>query len=472
MLRKRDGQILRNVSYLSSSLRNAVYLLFHNRDYLDNLRNDCIVNRNCRALLSIVFPFKLLITLVIFILPGKAFSAHTHTAVEVGAERILQEPFVFQLKGKKIGLVTNQTGVLKTLESTACYLKKKETEYNYTLSALFAPEHGIFGVVPAGEIVANQKHLGIPVHSLYGENRRPTEQMLKGIEVIIFDIQDIGCRSYTYISTLFYVMEEAAKRNIQVIVLDRPNPLGGLTVDGPLLETQYRSFVGYLKIPYVHGMTVGELARYFNGEYNVKCNLLVVPMKGWKRTMSFPSTGLPWIPTSPYIPDPAAACCYGITGILGELQLVNTGVNNTIPFRLIIAPWIDAEAFVNKLKSRSLPGLRFAPIRYKPFAGRYAGTLCQGALILIDQPTTIRPVTTCWHILDCLKSLYPTRVRQGLKASVLRKDFFAKICGTDKVWNLLNTSTSPFNGLKAIHEKEMKGFMTARKKYLFPEYGP
>ncbi len=403
-----------------------------------------------------------------------AFLILLHTslfgAIQLGADRIFQEPYLKEIRGKKIALVTNQTGVLSTLESTINALKRRESEFSYTLKALFAPEHGLFGIQQAGENVQKSTYQGMVVYSLHGETRRPTAEMLKGLDAILFDIQDIGCRSYTYISTLFYVMEEAAKKNIPVIVLDRPNPLGGLIVDGPLLEAEYRSFVGYIKIPYVHGMTVGELARFFNGEYKINCPLVVVPMKGWKRMLSFQSTGLQWIPTSPNIPDPIAACCYGITGILGELEIVNIGVGNTCPFRVILAPWINAEAFTKMLQKRNPPGLRFAPYYYRPSSGRYAKQDCQGALILIDNPVAVRPVSTCWHIFDCLKALYPSKVKQALKGAALKKDFFNKLCGTDKVWNLVLHDPSPFASLQSLHQSELKRFKEVRKRYLITEY--
>ena len=197
--------------------------------------------------------------------------------------------------------------------------------------------------------------------------------MLKGIDLLIYDIQDIGSRSYTFLSTLLYVMEEAAKQQIKVMVLDRPNPINGIVMDGPMLEEKWRSFLGYINVPYCHGMTIGELAQYFNGEYKIGCDLEVIPMKGWKRTMSFKDTHLPWVPTSPHVPEAETALVYPVTGILGELGIVNIGIGYTLPFKLIGAPWIQAEAFAEQLNQQQFPGVRFLPFYYRPFYGKFEG---------------------------------------------------------------------------------------------------
>ncbi len=202
--------------------------------------------------------------------------------VKLGVDRFFEARYSVFLKKKRIGLVTNHTGVNGNLVPTAELLKK-----HGNLVALFSPEHGIMGSAKASASIDDSKNSdGLRIFSLHGKTRRPTAEMLKGIDVLVYDIQEIGCRSYTYISTLFYVMEEAAKHKITVIVLDRPNPMGGEIVDGPMLKNKWRSFLGYINVPYCHGMTVGELAQYFNAEYKVGCKLCVVPMSGWKRRLS------------------------------------------------------------------------------------------------------------------------------------------------------------------------------------------
>ena len=208
------------------------------------------------------------------------------------------------------------------------YLRKK----GVFLKALFSPEHGLTGLAYSWEKVKDHKEDGIPVYSLHGETRRPTAAMLKDLDVLIYDIQDIGVRPYTYISTLFYSMEEAAKRHMQFVVLDRPNPINGHMIDGPMLEEQWRSYIGYINIPYCHGMTIGELAEYFNAEYKIGCNLKVVAMEGWSRDMTFKDTGLHWVPTSPHIPEAETPLFFATTGLIGELNIVNIGIGYTLPF--------------------------------------------------------------------------------------------------------------------------------------------
>ncbi|MBI3236525.1 MAG: DUF1343 domain-containing protein [Chlamydiales bacterium] len=231
------------------------------------------------------------------------FSTPVWTAtVQLGTDLFFQEEHIKKWKGKRVGLITNHTGVDSRLRPTVDLFLDHEKQIK--LVALFAPEHGIHGQAHAAESVEDlKKYRGIPVYSLHGIHRRPTAEMLKGIDLIVYDIQDIGCRSYTYTTTLFYVMEEAAKKGIPVVVLDRPNPINGLIVDGPMLEEKWRSFIGYINVPYCHGMTVGELARFFNEKYRIGCDLHVVWMKGWKRSMSYQDTGLHWVPTSPHIPE-------------------------------------------------------------------------------------------------------------------------------------------------------------------------
>lgn len=375
------------------------------------------------------------------------------------------------LKGKRIGLVTNHTAVNCQMESTIDLFKAKSRGGIFTLAALFAPEHGLTGSTYAGEFVHNEEDVdGIPIFSLHGKTRRPTSDMLKQIDVLVYDIQDIGSRSYTYISTLFYAMEECAKVNIPVIVLDRPNPINGLTVDGPMMEPQHRSFLGYMNIPYCHGMTVGELARFFNGEYKVGCKLTVVPMKGWFRPMSFSETGLPWIPTSPYIPEATTAYYYPTTGVLGEFSLVNIGVGFTLPFKVVGAPWIDAKIFARTLNAQKFPGVYFEPFHYSPFYGKFAKENCQGVLIIVTNSTLYKPFTTSYLIMGILKSLYPKKFNEALVRLKSRKERFLRLVGDERAYSILTQERNVVWKLRTLHEAEHKLFLERRKPYLLSEY--
>ena len=273
-------------------------------------------------------------------------------SLDLGVDVFVQSSELSLLHKKRVGLISNHTGVNKQLVPTLEVLQKKGVH----VAALFCPEHGWSGSGYAFEKIGDSVVGNIKLYSLHGSTRRPTKEMLNEVDLIIYDIQDIGVRSYTYATTLFYVMEEAAKHQIPVIVFDRPNPINGLIIDGGMLDNAWRSFIGYLNVPYCHGMTIGELALFFNEEYQVGCKLKVIPMKGWKRKMSFKDTGLSWIPTSPHIPEADSPLFYASTGIIGELDLVNIGVGYTLPFKVIGAPWINGEEFATKLNQQKLPG--------------------------------------------------------------------------------------------------------------------
>jgi len=338
--------------------------------------------------------FKLLLPLLFF----HALFAEVFLGVDVFFDKEADG-----LKGKKIGLIANQTSVDSKMKPTLSRLLEK----GISVAALFSPEHGLKGLQYAAERVSDSKEAEIPVYSLHGENRRPKPEMLKGLDAIVYDIQCTGVRAYTYQTTLYYTMEEAAKAGIEVIVLDRPNPINGLVVDGPMLQDAWRSFIGYVNVPYCHGMTIGELARFFNAEYKVGCKLRVVPMRGWRRSMSYRDTGLAWIPPSPNVPEPDTPLFCPVTGILGELDLVNIGIGYTLPFKIVGAPWIDADAFAAALNSQKLPGVWFQAYHFRPFWGLFKGLDCRGVLIQITDHKSFRPVSTHYLILGLLKSLYP-----------------------------------------------------------------
>jgi uncharacterized protein YbbC (DUF1343 family) len=386
--------------------------------------------------------------------------------VELGIDRFFQEEYRNQIRGKRIGLITNQTGVNGQMRSTIDLFLENASDYQ--LVALFAPEHGLTGQAYAAENVEEKKGpKGIPVYSLHGKTRRPTDAMLKGIDFLVYDMQDIGCRCYTYTTTLFYVMEEAAKRGIGVIVLDRPNPINGITIDGPMLQEKWRSFIGYVNVPYCHGMTIGELARYFNAVYRVGCDLTVVPLIGWQRAMSFKETGLLWVPPSPHIPEPDTPLFCATTGILGELGIVNIGVGYTLPFKVVGAPWIKAEEFANKLNAQKAPGVRFLPFYYRPFFGAYKGEDCQGVMILITQPNHYRPLAVQYLIMGILKTLYSKQMNAKLdEIDQSKKNLFCKANGNDEMFGVLRTEKYVAWKLILYQKNEREAFKEERKQYL------
>ncbi|MBS0586156.1 MAG: DUF1343 domain-containing protein [Verrucomicrobia bacterium] len=386
--------------------------------------------------------------------------------VELGIDRFFKEDYSKLLFGKRVGLLTNPSGVTSSLQPTLQLFFEKEKGFQIT--ALFAPEHGIDGKSYAGEEVENRFYKDkIPLYSLHGKTRRPTKEMLQKVDVIVFDIQDIGVRSYTFASTLFYVMEEAAKAKISVIVLDRPNPLGGLLVDGPMLQEKFRSFVGYINVPYCHGMTIGELATFFNEEYRIGCDLQVVPMRGWTREMAFSETGLLWIPTSPQIPEEDTPLFYATTGLLGELDVVNIGVGYTLPFKVVGAPWIDADRFAKTLNEQKIDGVSFTPIHYRPFFGSLRAIDCHGVQIHITNQATYRPLKVQAFLLGILKSLYPERVEKLLhQVKEEKRSLFYKVCGNDQMFKLLLQEKFISWKLCNFQKDERDAFQKKRAKYL------
>lgn len=387
--------------------------------------------------------------------------------VKVGIDVLFENGYDTQLRNKRIGLITNNTAVDAQGISTLKRLQR------YKIAAIFAPEHGYWGSAYAYEKVSDEQCGDIPIYSLHGTNRKPTEQQLQDIDVLVFDIQDIGCRSYTYIGTLFYCMEEAAKYKIPFIVLDRPNPTGGKVVDGPLVDDNWRSFIGYVNVPYYHGMTVGELARFFNQEYQVKCDLTVVPMKGWKRGMVFTQTGLNWVPTSPQIPEPDTAFFYPTTGVIGQYSLLSIGIGYTLPFKVVGAPWVDAEKLTAMLNAQSLPGVHFQPFFFKPFFGKYKNEMCQGALIVVTDANTYLPISTQYTIMGVLKNLYPRHFEEAIRhvhSSKQKQEMCHKLNGREEIHNILAEEKYVIWKLREICKKDRETFLPIRKKYLIPDY--
>jgi uncharacterized protein YbbC (DUF1343 family) len=366
---------------------------------------------------------KPILTYLLFLIPLFAFAQ-----VKPGIE-VLREGEFACLKGKRVGLVTNPTGVDKQLTSTVDILFDAP---DVQLVALYGPEHGVRGDIPAGEKVENQKDAktGLPVYSLYGKTRKPTPEMLQNVDVLVYDIQDIGCRSYTFISTLGLLMQAAAEQNKEVVVLDRPNPLGGNKVEGSGVSEGYFSFVSQFDIPYIYGLTCGELAKYLNQE--IGCQLTVIPMQGWERSMKFEDTGLPWVPTSPQIPCTAAALLYPATGIIGEMGFLNIGVGYTLPFQVMAATWVNAVQLTDALNAKNLPGIAFRPIVFKPLFGSLKGQNVQGVQIFITDYDKARLSEIQFHVIDVMHQLYPAYTLFSAETEK-RNGMFDKVCGTNYI---------------------------------------
>lgn len=352
--------------------------------------------------------------------------------VRPGIEVLADDGFAV-LKGKRIGLITNPTGVDRSLRSTIDILAEAE---GVTLAALFAPEHGVRGDYIAGAAVKNSvdPRTGVKVYSLHGSTRRPSPEMLKGLDALVYDIQDIGCRSYTFISTMGLAMEAAAKAGIEFIVLDRPNPLGGERVEGCGVDPDCITFVSQFDIPYIYGLTPGELARYFVGEGVVprSLQLTVVPLSGWHRDMTFNETGLPWVLPSPHIPQLVSAFFYPATGIMGELSYVNIGVGYTLPFQLATAPWIDGGKLCEALREADVPGTDWRPIWYKPFYGLFKGEAVGGVEPYFSNPDDAEISLTQFHIMEQLARLYPSH-KPFASATQASLTMFDKVCGSKKI---------------------------------------
>ncbi len=335
---------------------------------------------------------------------GDAACDCTVAAPRLGIDVLLDERLDL-LRGKRVGLVTNATGTDGLLRST---VDRFAAQPAFTLVALFGPEHGVRGDVQAGDRVASSRDAltGLPVYSLYGEHHEPTVGMLAGIDVLVFDIQDVGTRFYTYPYTLAGVMRAARRAGIPVVVADRPDPMGGVLVEGPVLEPSLASFVGMFPIPLRHGMTLGELASLFNTEFGIGADLHVVPMQGWRRGDEPLRSALPWVPPSPNMPTPDTALVYPGTGLL-EGTNVSEGRGTTRPFETVGAPWVDARALADRLNALRLPGVRFRPTWFTPTFSKHAGKACAGVQLHITGRAGFRPVRTGIAVLKALHDQHP-----------------------------------------------------------------
>lgn len=339
------------------------------------------------------------------------------------------------LRGKRVGLITNPTGVDNNLKSTVDILHEAP---GVTLTALFAPEHGVRGDVYAGDHVDNavDPATGVTVYSIYGGKNKPTPEQLADVDVLVYDIQDNGCRSFTFISTMGKAMEACAELGKEFMVLDRPNPIGGDKIEGNVVEDSCFSFVSQFSIPYLYGLTPGELAQYLNGEGmigdSLQVNLTVVPMQGYDRAMDFRATGMPWVLPSPHMPVPETSLYYPMSGILGELEYMNIGVGYTEPFKLFCAEWVNAADLTERLNARNIPGVRFRPIHIKPFYAFGKGQNMGGVEFYVTDKEAANLSLTQFYVMEELAKMYPDHKAFDV-APDARLKMFDKVTGSREI---------------------------------------
>jgi uncharacterized protein YbbC (DUF1343 family) len=388
--------------------------------------------------------------------------------VKTGIE-VLRDNGFKQLQGKRVGLVTNPSGVDHNLVSTVDILSNAP---GVKLVALYGPEHGVRGNAHAGDAVGDavDEKTGVKMYSLYGKTHKPTPEMLKDIDVLVYDIQDVGCRSYTFYATMGMCMEACAENGKEFMVLDRPNPLGGNKVEGNLVEKGYFSGVSKYAIPYLYGLTPGELATYLNEEHVTakKAKLTVIAMKGWKREMKFSDTGLPWVAPSPQIPTPEHAAFYAVSGVIGELYAFNTGIGYTLPFQCFAAPYIDADKLCDAMNALNLPGFRFRPINFRPFFK--VGPETEEAMKEMHGVQTYitdmdkADLTMCqFHFLEVLHKLYPeAKIFDANSKRGYR--MFDLVMGTDQI-RLRFSKNYKVVDIADYFNKDVAAFKAVSKKY-------
>jgi uncharacterized protein YbbC (DUF1343 family) len=388
---------------------------------------------------------------------GSSPSPQASGPFALGIDRLVEDQFSV-LRGQRVGLITNQTSLTRNGVKTRVAIQRGIGR-NFT--ALYTPEHGLEGTEKAGIHVSSRRDpvTGLIAYSLYGATRKPTPAMLANIDTLLFDLQDIGTRSYTYISTMALAMEAAAENGKRFIVLDRPNPLGGLRVQGPPLEARWKSFVGQIPVPYVHGMTTGELAKMIVGQGWIKRNpqLMVVPMRGWQRGMAWRDTGLRWMPTSPNIPHANSPFYYAATGILGGMDGVDIGIGTSRPFEYAGGKGINPQQFASDMNRLGLSGVRFAPYMSsrKPGFG--------GVQVMIDP----HGQTDLMGLAVLLSSEVAKR-SGGLPLRATRGDtlnLFHKVYGSDSLWRDLN-QRRPVGQIVASWQSSLNRFRSARQAYL------
>jgi len=357
--------------------------------------------------------FYLVFALVIFTFSSPAILAAGKASAKKGRPGrvqsgldVLEIQKFAPLKGKRVGLITNHTG-LDAQEKTT--IDRLAHAPGITLVALFSPEHGLAGKMDDKVTSTKEPSTGLPVYSLYGETKRPTDEMLNGIDALVFDIQDAGVRFYTYTTTMGYCMEAAAKKGIAFYVLDRPNPIGGEIVEGPMLDYDKRDFVAYFPLPVRYALTIGELAQLYNTENKIGADLHVIQMRNWHRNYFYESTGLRWVPPSPNLRTTKGAILYPGLEILQNAG-ISVGRGTEAPFEIFGAPWMNGEEVASALNAKHLPGLKFVAQLLIPVSGLYAGQRCGGVSIKIGEKSAVRSMRMGLEIAAVLERLYPDKV--------------------------------------------------------------
>ena len=377
--------------------------------------------------------------------------------VILGIERVDEFKEVFE--GKRIGLITNPTGITSDFVSSIDVLRNKTN-----LVALFSPEHGVRADIQAGMHLPTyvDEETGITVYSLYGKHKRPSQEMMDEIDIMSIDVQDNGSRYYTFIYTMAYAMYACAECGKEFVVFDRPNPIGGVKVEGNKLDTEkYRSFVGYFEMPQRHGMTIGELAKLFNEEYKIGCKLTVIPMKGWERSMSFEDTGLPWVVPTPNIPTINTCYVYNATCIFEGTNFAE-GRGTTTPFELIGAPWVKSEVLARELNAYNLEGVYFRPQYFTPTFSKYKDELCGGVYVHVTDRNKFDTVKTSWTLLNHIRTTYQEHFKINKPYVEGRPTLFHFEAGHD---NVIVPNQTLEEQLKHLEENQ-KEFLEIRKPYL------
>ena len=401
---------------------------------------------------------KILIAAIAVTLAAEAASAQVRPGVEIFMERVPAS-----LHGKRVGLITNQSGIDRQRRSTIDLLTASS---HFKVVALFSPEHGIRGIAETRVASSTDEKTGLPIHSLYGETQKPTPKMLEGIDALVYDIQDLGVRQYTYESTLALAMQAAAEKGIPIIVLDRPNPVTGVIMEGNILEPGFETFVGIYPVLSRHGMTVGELGRMYNAEQKIGANLTVIPVAGWRRNMWWDETGLPWVNPSPNIRRLEAAIHYPGT-VFFEAVNVSEGRGTDAPFEQIGAPWLKHVEVANAMNAMNLPGVRFEPVSIPVAQGarKYAGQTLNGVRFIITDRNTYRPIAASFLMIDQIRKLHPTELAwRGANQREPNRTSMERLGGSPRIRPAVDSGR--MKDLLREWEKDQTEFAKRREAYL------